>query len=66
MRPAEFEGFYYLCPGAPADSDGWHSAIPYGSHPRRCVKCGRMVRDDKFLGRWIYAVEFLLIEEEPV
>jgi transcription initiation factor IIE alpha subunit len=61
MRPAEFEGFYYLCP-ANKDNEGWHSA---SHHLRVCVQCGANVRVDNSLSRWVLDVTYLIISEEP-
>lgn len=65
MRPAEFEGFYYLCP-ANDDSYGWHRAHPFRDSPQPCDQCGRDVKPDQRTSRWISTVPFLIIEEEPV
>lgn len=68
MRPAEFEGFFFLCPGPDAHPDGWHRANVHSDDPH-CTACGRPVTDGTAttgLRRWIYRVPFLTIEEEPV
>lgn len=65
MRPAEFEGFFFLCP-ANDDDRGWHHGYSIGPNDTQpCSLCGRLVKWDDDLGRLRYDVPFLWIYEVP-
>jgi NAD-dependent SIR2 family protein deacetylase len=65
--PAELDRFLYQCPAAPTDTDRWHKVRKYTRQMENavCCQCKRPLKPDAQFRNWIYAIEPLLIEEEP-